>query len=81
MRNEMDYLVADENCKIALRELMFTSFKTKWLKDYTKLFKKMSVQPSVDLPNIANANFNGVNYHFIGEFHMVYQRMMQDLTN
>jgi hypothetical protein len=32
MENEMDYLVADENCRIALRELMFTSLKTKWQK-------------------------------------------------
>ena len=81
MENEMDYLVADENCRIALRELMFTSYKTKWLKDYTKLFKKVSVQPSQDLPNIANANFDGVNYPFIGEFHRVYQLVMQDLSN
>jgi len=81
MENEMDYLVADENCRIALRELMFTTFKTDWLKDYTKLYKKVSVQPSQYLPIIANANFDGVNYHFIGEFHMVYQRVMQDLTN
>ena len=77
----MDYLVAVENCRIALRELMFTSYKTKWLKDYTKLFKKVSVQPSQDLPNIANANFDGVNYPFIGEFHRVYQLVMQDLSN
>ena len=81
MENEMDYLVADENCRIALRELMFTTFKTNWLKDYTKLFKKVSVQPSQDLPNIANANFDRVNYPFIGEFHRVYQLVMQDLSN
>ena len=81
MENEMDYLVADENCRIALRELMFTTLKTNWLKDCTKLYKKVSVQPSQDLPNIANANFDGVNYPFIGEFHRVYQLVMQDLSN
>ena len=81
MENEMDYLVADENCRIALRELMFTTLKTNWLKGYTKLYKKVSVQPSQDLPNIANANFDGVNYPFNGEFHRVYQRVIQDLTN
>jgi hypothetical protein len=81
MENKMDYLVADENCRIALRELMFSFFKTNLLKDYTKLFKKVSVQPTQDLPNIANANFDGVNYPFISEFHRGYQLVMQDLSN
>jgi hypothetical protein len=76
----MDFLVADENCKEALKELMFDPNKVKWLSKCEKLFKKVSISP-LGLPNIANANFNGVNYHFIGEFHMVYQRVMQDLTN
>ena len=80
MEKEMDYLVADENCKEALKELMIEENKIKWLSKYEKLFKKVSISP-LGLPNIANANFNGVNYHFIGEFHMVYQRVMQDLTN
>jgi len=80
MENEMDYLVADENCKEALKELMIEENKIKWLSKYEKLFKKVSISP-LGLPNIANANFDGVNYPFIGKFHRVYQRVTQNLTN
>ena len=80
MFNKFDHLKADENCKEALKELMFEGNNFKWLSDYKTLFKKVSISP-LGLPNIANANFDGVNHHFIGEFHMVYQRVMQDLTN
>jgi hypothetical protein len=31
MENEMDYLVADEICKEALKELMIDANKVKWL--------------------------------------------------
>lgn len=80
MKIEFDYLVADENCKEALKELMIDANKVKWLRKYEKLFKKVSISP-LGLPNIANANFDGVNYPFIGEFHRVYQLVMQDLSN
>jgi hypothetical protein len=80
MENEMDFLVADENCKEALKELMIEENNIKWLSKYEKLFKKVSISP-LGLPNIANANFDGVNYPFIGEFHRVYQLVMQDLSN
>ena len=76
----MDYLVADENCKEALKELMIEENKIKWLSKYEKLFKKVSISP-IGLPKIANVNFDGVNYPFIGEFHRVYQRVTQNLTN
>jgi hypothetical protein len=75
----MDYFVADENCKEALKELMIEENKIKWLSKYEKLFKKVSISP-LGLPNIANANFNGVNYHFIGEFHHEYQLVQHELT-
>ena len=41
MENEMNYLVADENCKEALKELMIEENKIKWLSKYEKLFKKV----------------------------------------
>ena len=80
MENEIDYLVADENCKEAIKELMFDANKIKWLCKYSKLFKKVSICPT-ELPNIANANFDGVNYSFIKVFHNKFQLVNLELSN
>ena len=80
MDNEIDYLVADENCKEAIKELMFDANKLKWLRKYKRLFKKVSICPS-GLPNIANSNFDGVNYGFIREFHNEFQLVLLELSN
>ena len=57
MDNEIDYLVADENCKQAIKELMFDANKVKWLSKYQSLFKKVSLKPK-GLPEIVNCNFH-----------------------
>lgn len=76
----MDYLVADENCKEALKELMFDTNKVKWLRKYEGLFKKVSIKPK-GLPEIANCNLNGITYCFIIEFHQEYILLQRELSN
>jgi len=80
MDNEIDYLVADENCKQAIKELMFDANRLKWLKKYRRLYEKVNLSPK-ELPNVANANFNGVVYGFIKDFHKEYSLVLLEITN
>jgi hypothetical protein len=80
MNNEIDYLVADENCKQAIKELMFDANRLKWLKKHKRLFDKISLSPK-ELPNVANASFNGVVYGFIKDFHKEYSLVLLEITN
>lgn len=72
MENEFDYLVADENCKQAMNELLLNANKEQWLRKYKRLFNKVTICPT-GLPSTANSNFDGVNYGFVREFHNAYQ--------
>jgi hypothetical protein len=78
--NEFDYLIADENCKQAVMQLVFVASKVKWLKIYKKLYDKVTIHPE-GLPRIINANFNGVRYDFIIDFCREYQIVEQEITN
>ena len=80
MENEMDYFVADENCKEALKELMFDPNKVKWLRKYQRLLNKIIIQPE-GLPEIVNCNLNGITYSFINEFYQEYRLVQLELTN
>jgi hypothetical protein len=80
MEKEIDYLEADESCKEAMNELMINANKEKWLRKYCKLFKKISICPT-GLANIANANFDGINYISIRVFHNEYQLVHLELSN
>jgi hypothetical protein len=80
MEKEIDYLVANENCKEAIKELMFNGKKSKWLLKYKRLFKKVSIHPK-GLPSVANANFDGFNYGFIRDFHYEYAQVLLEITN
>ena len=80
MKNEFDYLSTNENCKKALKELMFDANKVKWLRKYKGLFKKVSISPK-GLPEIVNCNLNGITYCFIIEFHQEYKIVEHELTN
>ena len=80
MENEFDYLIADENCKQAVMQLIFVASKVKWLKKYKKLYEKVTIRPE-GLPRIINSNFNGVRYDFIIDFCREYQNVEQEITN
>ena len=80
MFNEIDYLLADENYKEALKELIFDAIKVKWLRKYLGLFKKITIRPK-GLAEIVNCNLNGITYCFISEFHQEYKLVQHELTN
>ncbi len=80
MENEIDFIVADENCKEAMSQLVLFANKEIWLRKYNKLYKKVSICPT-GLPNIANAYCNGVNYSYIRLFHNEYQLVHLELSN
>ncbi len=80
MDNEIDYLVADENCKQAIKELMFDANRLKWFKKYRRLYEKVNLSPK-ELPNVANANFDGVVYGFIKDFHKEYSLVLLEIKN
>jgi len=80
MKKEFDYLSTNENCKKALKELMFDPNKVKWLKKYQKLLNKVIIQPE-GLPEIVNCNLNGITYSFISEFYQEYRLVQLELTN
>ena len=80
MENEFDYLIADENCKQAVMELIFVTSKVKWLKKYRKLYDKVTINPN-GLPRVVIANFNGVKYNFIIDFCREYQTVEHEIAN
>jgi hypothetical protein len=80
MENEFDYLVADENCKQALTELIVNANRLKWIKEYKWLFQKVTIRET-ELPRVVNANFNGVIYGYIVDFCREYQLVELELTN
>ena len=80
MKNEFDYLSTNENCKKALKELMFDAKKVKWLRKYQKLFNKVIIQPE-GLPELVNCNLNGITYSLISEFYQEYGLVQHKLTN
>ncbi len=45
MDNEIDYLVADENCKQAIKELMFDANRLKCLKNTEDYMKRSNLVP------------------------------------
>lgn len=72
MRNATDYVNLNNRCEFALNELEKLDIDT-WLYRSSKLFKAISLQPE-GLPSIALANFEGVYYQYISEFHQAYKK-------
>jgi hypothetical protein len=80
MIKEKDFWIANENCKEALKELLFDANKVKWLIKYQGLFRKVLIKPK-GLPEIVNCNLNGITYCFIIEFHQKYKLAKHELSN
>lgn len=80
MENEIDYLVADDNCKQALIDLIDCANRLKWLKKYKRLYQKVTIQPR-GLPKVINAFLNGVKYDNIFDFCREYQLVVLEITN
>ena len=74
--NINDFQSLNERCEKALKQVDNNPIDT-WLHQASKLFKAISIQPE-GLPSIANANFEGVHYKFISEFHKLYKQKTQE---
>ena len=68
------YTELNKRCENALNELNIQDMKT-WLHRSIRLFNAISIQPE-GLPSIVNANFEGIHYKFISEFHNAYKQRL-----
>ena len=70
--DKIDYQIADNFCEEALIELE-TIHPSVWLVTHKDLFESIQIKPS-GLPAIANQNYMGVSYEYIGMFFETYQK-------
>lgn len=71
--NKSDYKIADVLCENILSDFDVFADMQDWLKKYKQLYNKVNIQP-VNLPAIANCNFEGVRYEYIAKFHGLYEK-------
>jgi len=71
--DKIDYQITDHLCEEALIELEVTEPDV-WIIKHKILFESISIKPK-GLPSIANQNYQGVKYSFIGKFHSKYQQL------
>ena len=70
--NKIDYQIADNFCEEALIELE-NIHPSVWLETHKDLFESITIKPA-GLPAIANQNYMGVSYAYIGMFFETYQK-------
>ena len=70
------FIELDERCRKALDQLDKVE-RNICLQKSSLLFKLISIQPA-GLSSIANANFEGVHYKYIFEFHKSYLRLLNN---
>lgn len=70
--DKIDFQITDNFCEDAIIELEDTQ-PSIWIIKHIDLYESISIKPD-GLPPIANQNYNGVNYDFIGKFHSIYQQ-------
>ena len=80
--DKIDYQIADNFCEEALVELQSCNDTPSWIINHTDLYNSISIKPE-GRPSIANQNYNGVRYHYIGEFHYTYEKKVyeEDILN
>ena len=69
--DSISYEIADKFCEEALELENGDIDRDYWLEDNKDLYKSVSISPE-GLPSIANANFKGVKYENIYDFHSKY---------
>jgi hypothetical protein len=79
--DKIDFQIADNFCEEALIELDDTLLSI-WIEKHKDLYESISIKPD-GLPSIANQNYNGINYNYIGEFHSIYEQKVyeEDILN
>ena len=70
--DKIDYQIADNFCEEALIELE-SIHPSVWLETHKDLFESITIKPA-GLPAIANQNYMGVSYAYIGMFFETYQK-------
>ena len=80
--DKIDYQIADNFCEEALVELQSCNDTPSWIINHTDLYNSISIKPE-GRPSIANQNYNGVRYYYIGEFHSTYEKKVyeEDILN
>lgn len=68
---KLDFQIMDKLCEEALKEVEAYAETTLWLEQFKNLFDNISIKPN-GLPSIANQNFEGEIFYYIGKFHFVY---------
>jgi hypothetical protein len=82
LNDTKSYDIVDRFCEEALEVESGDIDRDYWINEYEDLFKSVSIAPE-GLPSIANANFNGIKYKNIHDFHSKYvqRKFEQDILN
>ena len=67
---KIDFQIADNFCEEALIELT-DILPSNWIVKHKNLYESISIKPE-GLPSIANQNYGGLKYDFIGKFHSIF---------
>ena len=73
---KIDFQIADNFCEEALIELTNTH-SSGWIVKHKDLFESISIQPE-GRPSIANQNYGGIKYDYIGQFHSIYEQKVYE---
>jgi len=73
---KIDFQIADNFCEEALIELTYTH-PSSWIVKHHDLYESISIKPE-GRPSIANQNYGGLKYDYIGEFHSIYEQKVYE---
>jgi hypothetical protein len=73
---KIDFQIADNFCEEALIELANTH-PSSWIVLHKDLFESISIKPE-GRPSIANQNYGGIKYDYIGQFHSIYEHKVYE---
>ena len=76
MKDQIDYILANARCQCAIDEAEKTP-SDEWLKTYNNLYNEISYSAG-NLPSIADANFDGIRYTSILNFHSLYNKLLKN---
>jgi len=75
MKDQVDYILTNARCQCAIDEAETTP-TDQWLATYTNLYNEIAYGGS-KLPSIADANFDGIRYPSILNFHSLYKELIK----
>ena len=73
---KIDFQIADNFCEEAIIELT-NAHPSGWIVKHKDLFESISIKPE-GRPSIANQNYGGIKYDYIGQFHSIYEQKVYE---